>query len=57
MVPAALSWISTIVGLVGFTAVLITIATFYKNLDKEATEQDLGRVCCDKEKMGYFAVK
>jgi len=57
MVLTVLSEVASIVNLVGFTAVLVTIVAFFRNLDKEATVEDLGRVCCDHDKMGYFAVQ
>jgi hypothetical protein len=50
------SFVASIFGIVGVTGVVLTIWSFCLDRQKRAAEADLGRVCCDREKMGYFAI-
>ena len=51
------SVVSSIFGILGFTGVALGIWAFCIDRKKRAAEADVGRVCCDKDEMGYFSIK
>jgi hypothetical protein len=51
------SVVSSIIGILGFIGIITGVITFCTELSKRAREKDAGRVCCDAEKMGYFAIQ